>query len=131
MSSEAAQKAGGGAMSTRDELESTIDEVEGRWDDLDAIGKPPGSVMPSFERMLADALIAEGWRKVPDRDEIAAVIANHFITRGQQVASGVTCECGYWTGNEPEAGKRPLNWGRDRLGLHRADLVLALMDRGQ
>lgn len=62
MSSEAAQKAGGGAMSTRDELVELI---------LDVHPEPWGD---DAER-LADSLIAEGWRKKPSRDEVARAIA--------------------------------------------------------
>lgn len=59
-----------------------------------------------------------------DREALAATLNEHHVTRGMQVASGVTCECRYWTGNEPEEGKRPLPWGSDRLDLHRADAIL-------
>lgn len=60
-----------------------------------------------------------------DREELAKALNGHHVTRGMQVASGVTCECCYWTGSEPEIGKRPMPWGRDQLDLHRADAVLA------
>jgi len=62
-----------------------------------------------------------------DRDALARELTNHHVTRGMQVASGVTCECGYWTGGEPEAGKRPIPWGLDRLDYHRAQVVLAFL----
>ena len=57
------------------------------------------------------------------RERLAGVLAEHHPTTGMAVTMGVTCACGYWTGSEPEAGKRPLPWGRDRLDLHRAELV--------
>jgi hypothetical protein len=58
------------------------------------------------------------------RELIASAMNDHHPTTGMAVASGVTCVCGYWTGSEPEAGKRPLPWGRDRLDLHRANVAL-------
>ncbi|KQO98590.1 hypothetical protein ASF30_11045 [Leifsonia sp. Leaf264] len=60
-------------------------------------------------------------------ERIASALAQHFPTRGMSVSMGVTCECGYWTGAEPEAGKRPLPWGRDQLGLHRARIIRELL----
>jgi hypothetical protein len=64
---------------------------------------------------------------IEPRDQIAATLNLHHQTTGMSVASGVTCACGYWTGSEPEAGKRPLPWGRDRLDLHRADIILRMI----
>lgn len=60
-------------------------------------------------------------------EALAAELAKHHPTRGMSVSTGVTCECGYWTGSEEEAGKRPLPWGRDSLDLHRARIVAALV----
>lgn len=61
-----------------------------------------------------------------DREDIAKALSKHHPTRGMSVSMGVTCECGYWTGSEAEAGKRPLPWGGDGLDLHRADIIAAL-----
>jgi hypothetical protein len=63
-----------------------------------------------------------------DLEELAAELNNHHPTKGMAVASGTTCKCGYWTGDEPEAGKRPLSWGRDRLDLHRARVVSKFLE---
>ena len=100
-------------MSTQDELESTIEDVEGRWDDLDAVGKPPGSLMPSFERMLADALIAEGWRKKPT---VEAIVAELDPSRVEGRHSGR---------NHAGLVLHP----KQAEAIARA--ILALMDRGQ
>jgi hypothetical protein len=64
---------------------------------------------------------------IEPRDQIAATLNLHHQTTGMSVASGVTCACGYWTGSEPEAGKRPLPWGLDRLDLHRAEIVIRMI----
>lgn len=69
---------------------------------------------------------AEGSRP-PLREFIAAELNNHHPTKGMAVSMGVTCACGYWTGSEPERGKRPLPWGADQLDLHRADIVADLV----
>lgn len=55
-----------GAMSTRDELAETVIAAvtRSRFD--------PDAVLPND---IADALIAEGWRKKPSRDEVARAIA--------------------------------------------------------
>ena len=84
MSSEAAQKAGGRAMSTRDELAKMVRQLR----NLDSRG-------------LADALIAEGWRKKPDRGDLS----NFLFTI-------------YDHGTNPNA-------------LAEADAILAFLDRGQ
>lgn len=57
-------------------------------------------------------------------EALAKELSQHHLSNGMVVAMGVTCQCGYWTGNEPEAGKRPLPWGRDQLGLHRARVAV-------
>ena len=61
-----------------------------------------------------------------NREDVATVLVKHHPTRGMSVSMGVTCECGYWTGSEPESGKQPLPWGRDSLDLHRADVIAGL-----
>lgn len=64
-------------------LEGVIEEAEGRYDDMSAIGKPPGSVVPSFERFLADAILAAGWtRSQPVQVEVTEasvkILAKHM-----------------------------------------------------
>lgn len=61
-------------------------------------------------------------------ERLAAVLSKHHPTRGMAPSMGVTCECGYWTGSEPEAGGRPLPWGRDQLDLHRGRIMQAEID---
>lgn len=57
-------------------------------------------------------------------ETIAAQLNNHHPTRGMAVASGVTCECGYWTGNEVAGRTRPVGSnGRDQLDWHRANII--------
>lgn len=53
--------------------------------------------------------------------------AKHVPTRGMSVASGVTCECGYWTGSEKPGVTRPVGVrsGSDGLDWHRATVMLA------
>lgn len=53
--------------------------------------------------------------------------AKHVPTRGMSVASGVTCECGYWTGREKPGITRPVGVrsGSDGLDWHRATVMLA------
>ncbi len=69
VSSEAAQKAGGGAMSTRGEL-ARRDEED--WpSDYEA---EPGIARNAFRRGQ-DALIAEGWRKKPTSAEVARALS--------------------------------------------------------
>jgi hypothetical protein len=38
---------------------------------------------------------------------MAEVLRSHQMTTGMQVASGTTCRCGYWTGNETPGVTRP------------------------
>lgn len=42
---------------------------------------------------------------------IATAIKDHQMTTGMQVASGVTCRCGYWNGNERAGVDRPVGCG--------------------
>jgi hypothetical protein len=71
---------------------------------------------------MAELLYADA-----DVELAAETLDDHHPTRGMAVTMGVTCECQYWTGAEPlnePRGHRPLPWGRDRLDIHRARLVL-------
>ena len=49
---------------------------------------------------------------------IAEVLGLHHRTTGMSVASGVTCECGFW-----EKGRRRAS-GSDGLDLHRAEALM-------
>ena len=101
VSSEAAQKAGGGAMSTRDELIGDLNGVPGSdWDMANEIGDVSG---------IADALIAEGWRKKPSRTQLAGVIDK--------------AQADFLREDLPEDGRT------EKATI--ADAVLALMDGGQ
>jgi hypothetical protein len=42
---------------------------------------------------------------------IATTIRDHSLTTGMQVASGSTCRCGYWNGNERAGKDRPVGCG--------------------
>lgn len=47
-----------------------------------------------------------------DLAEIIAIsIRDHRTTTGMQVASGETCRCGYWNGNERAGTDRPVGCG--------------------
>lgn len=67
-------------------------------------------------------------RPLPTREQIAEALQDHYPTAGATVASGVTCQCGYWNGNERPGVDRPAGaQGRDGLDWHRAQVVLALL----
>ena len=62
-------------------------------------------------------------------EAIANTLRQHQVTRGMRVASGVTCRCGYWTGNEKAGKTRPV--GFSGLTWHQAveiDRALAVHD---
>ncbi|GAA1337271.1 hypothetical protein [Arthrobacter roseus] len=57
---------------------------------------------------------------------IAKALSAHKLTTGMQVASGETCQCGYWNREERPGVDRPpgvvgLNW-------HRAQVVAELVE---
>jgi len=52
---------------------------------------------------------------------MAEVLRKHQPTTGMAVASGVTCQCGYWNGNETPGVDRPV--GFQGLIWHQADQV--------
>jgi hypothetical protein len=54
-------------------------------------------------------------------DIIAATINAHGLTTGMQVASGHTCRCGYWNGEEVAGVTRPA--GMYGLTWHQAQMV--------
>lgn len=60
-------------MSTRDELEDAIDEALGDRQNWESYGGFL-SLADEASRNIADALIAEGWRKKPSEAEVIAVL---------------------------------------------------------
>jgi hypothetical protein len=56
-------------------------------------------------------------------NDMAAVIAAHQPTTGMQVASGVTCHCGYWNGSERAGIDRPV--GLQGLIWHQSQMLAA------
>ena len=54
---------------------------------------------------------------------IAEVIRAHQPTTGMSVASGVTCQCGYWNGKEQAGINRPV--GYQGLQWHQAQELSA------
>ena len=67
---------------------------------------------------------SQTWRNGPDVEAIAGVLREHMATGGMSVASGVTCRCGYWTGNEEPGKTRPV--GYSGLQWHQAEQIAAL-----
>lgn len=64
-------------------------------------------------------------------EQIAEALQSHYPRIGMVVASGVTCDCGYWNGEERPGVSRPAGaQGRDGLNWHRAQVVLDLLARG-
>jgi len=51
-------------------------------------------------------------------EAVANTLRQHQMTTGMQVAMGVTCRCGYWTGNERAGQTRPV--GFSGLTWHQA-----------
>ena len=72
----------------------------------------------------AQALAAAGLLTSSDADvaeRIGAILREHQPTSGMQVASGVTCRCGYWTGEERPGVTRPV--GYSGLMWHQAQMI--------
>ena len=59
------------------------------------------------------------------------ILRSHKPTTGMQVASGITCECGYWTGDERAGVDRPVGIRGDGLDWHRSLLIGDLIRRAQ
>lgn len=79
-------------------------------------------------RMSRAALVAARPYLMPTAEQIAKELQAHYPRTGMVVASGVTCECGYWNGTESPGRDRPAGaQGRDGLNWHRAQVVLALL----
>lgn len=55
---------------------------------------------------------------------IAESLREHQPTTGMKVASGETCNCGYWTGNERPGVTRPV--GFQGLQWHQAQVIATL-----
>ena len=82
---------------------------------------------PSDEAVVTAAQKLRDEGLMPDREALAKALRGHHPTTGMAVASGVTCQCGYWNGNERPGVDRPAGaQGRDGLDWHRAQVVLAL-----
>ena len=65
-------------------------------------------------------------------EALAKALQGHHPTTVMAVASGVTCQCGYWNGNERPGVDRPAGaQGRDGLDWHRAQVVAALFSGGE
>lgn len=57
-------------------------------------------------------------------EDLYRELSKHHPARGVQVASGVTCECGYWTGTEEPGRNRPIGIRGDQLDWHRTQVVI-------
>ena len=70
---------------------------------------------------MADAALAA----IADDPGLVEVLGNtlraHQPTTGMSVASGVTCRCGYWNGNEVGGKTRPV--GYQGLQWHQANVL--------
>ena len=75
-------------------------------------------------QVLADAALAYLAGQRVDVEAVARVLAEHQPTTGMSVASGVTCRCGYWNGNEVGGKTRPV--GYQGLQWHQAEMIAAL-----
>lgn len=84
------------------------------------------ATLPYLERSDSEELPAPS--AMPDQEALAMALQEHHPTTGMAVTSGVTCQCGYWNGNERPGVDRPAGaQGRDGLDWHRAQVVLALL----
>lgn len=106
-------------MSTRDELTKAIDLEIARDENWESHGGYEVLAVGATER-IADALIAEGWRKKPSREQIARWVWKRRIGPNGDESFD------YLLARE----------ARGREGVPQgiwdeADAVLALMDRGQ
>lgn len=61
-------------------------------------------------------------------EQVAEALLIHYPTRGMRVARGVTCNCGYWNGEErPGVTRPPGLQGEDGLNWHRAQVIIELL----
>ena len=111
-------------MSTRDELAATL--TGQHFDGQGCGGSHAGACSscygpsPMSAHEIADALIAEGWRKKPSREELAAALWNLPI-------NGMD-----WRELNELAERDAADYAEHRdYVLEQADAILALMDRGQ
>jgi hypothetical protein len=51
-------------------------------------------------------------------------LSKHHPTRGVSVSMGVTCQCGYWTGEEEPGKTRPVGVRGDQLDWHRTQVAI-------
>lgn len=62
-------------------------------------------------------------------ESVNEILRSHKPTTGMKVASGQTCECGYWTGEERAGVDRPVGVRGDGLDWHRSLLIADLIRR--
>ena len=91
-------------------------------------GRRGGKTQALIESLLTQAeargLTVEVVHRDADADvaeRIGAILREHQPTSGMQVASGVTCRCGYWTGEERPGVTRPV--GYSGLMWHQAQMI--------
>ncbi len=60
-------------------------------------------------------------------EAINTELSKHHPRTGMVVSSGVTCECGYWTGIEHSGITRPVGVNYDQLNWHRAQVIASLV----
>lgn len=58
-------------------------------------------------------------------EEIRDILRDHQLARGMQVASGATCQCGYWNGDERGGHNRPV--GYQGLQWHQTSLIMEVV----
>lgn len=125
VSSEAAQKAGGGAMSTRDKL--IADMTKSALSRSQSTGRAlelHRELLEITSPPMADALIAEGWRKKPDASEVAKALSLAMAKNPYTWEEVPTQMC-----PDDRDGTTKLVKTLHLNPL--VDAVLALMDRGQ
>lgn len=136
------QPAGDGGL--REALEQTAREkiaewYGAEWDSVDGqfYETEDGGVAGGVDEAANHAYRGAQWaagavRPLPTREQIAEALQDHYPTAGATVASGVTCQCGYWNGVESPGRDRPVGaQGRDGLNWHRAQVVAALFSGGE
>ena len=123
---------GGGpdGVAERDPIwrEVTVTPVSGERPVVTLTGRRSGKTQALIESLLTQAeargLTVEVVHRNADADvaeRIGAILREHQPTSGMQVASGVTCRCGYWTGEERPGVTRPV--GYSGLMWHQAQMI--------
>jgi hypothetical protein len=65
-----------------------------------------------------------------EAEDLYHELSKHHQTRGMAVSMGVTCECGYWTGEEEGGKNRPVGIRGDQLDWHRTQIALRFFEGG-